>query len=357
MGRVAWHWRRAFVDRGYEFIHIGPSQLGARYSPSLFPLLALRHFRRLEVRDPILLLHEPVAGLFIAFGHPAVVFSHGLERRAAAVEAGGNAAPTFVARICRWLTAPLWRLRSWSGDSGMRRASGVLAINQEDAAFAHMHYGVPWDRMMVFRNGVNPVGDVTPPSEAQRQTILFLGSWLRRKGTDTLAEAAAILHRRGLRLRWVLGGIGVDPAEALCSWPQELYADTEIVPKFAPHEEAALIQRCGLYVLPSRFEGQPLSLLQAMAAGRCCLASATCGQLDLIRHRDNGLLHEPGNAAELAQQIEECVTDPGVASALGARARESVRDRTWSAVSEEVVSFVEATATRGRPALAASPRA
>lgn len=349
MGRVAWHWRRAFVDRGYEFIHIGPSQLGARYSPSLFPILALRQFRRLKLREPILLLHEPVAGLFIAFGHPAVVFSHGLERRAAALDADVNA-PTLGSKICRWATAPLWRLRAWSNDSGMRRASGVLAINQQDAAFAHTHYEVPWDRMLVFRNGVDPVADAPSIDEAQRQTILFLGSWLRRKGTDTLAQAAILLHRRGLRLRWVLGGIGVDAEEALRSWPRELHADTELVPKFAPHEEAALIQRCGVFVLPSRFEGQPLSLLQAMAAARCCLASATCGQLDLIRHRENGLLHEPGNAAELAQQIEECVSNPELASTLGARARESVRDRSWSAVSDEVVSFVEAKATCGRPA-------
>lgn len=343
MGRVAWHWRRAFVERGYEFIHIGPGQMPAGYAPSLFPLLARRQFGRLGVRYPLLLLHEPVGGLFVGSGLRTVVFSHGLERRLAAV------APREAFRWRGMVTAPLWWLRAWSGDRGLRRAAGVLAINQEDAAFLHTHYGVAAERIMVFRNGVNPVVDPGPPTEAESRTILFLGSWLPRKGIDTLAAAAARLHRRVPGVRWVLGGTGAETGEVLRAWPRELQGGTEIVPKFAPHEEAALIQRCGLFVLPSRFEGQPLSLLQAMAGARCCLVSATCGQLNLIRHRENGLLHAPGDAAALAEQIEECVNDRALAAALGAAARESVRDRSWSAVAEEVVAFVAAIAATGAP--------
>jgi glycosyltransferase involved in cell wall biosynthesis len=343
MGRVAWHWRQALVDRGYEFIHIGPGQMPAGYAPSVFPLLARRCFERLRVRNPILLLHEPVGGLFVGRGHPVIVFSHGLERRAAA-----KAGPEEL-RWRRVLTAPLWWLRAWSTDRGLRRAAGVLAINQEDAAFLRVHYGVPAERIFVFRNGVNPVANPSPPSAAQCRTILFLGSWLRRKGIDTLAEAASLLHRRVPGLRWVLGGTGAAAEEVLRAWPRELHGDTEIVAKFPPSEEAALIQRCGLYVLPSRFEGQPLSLLQAMAAARCCLASATCGQLDLIRHGENGLLHAVGDAGELARQIEQCVTDSARAAALGTAARESVRDRAWSAVAEEVVAFIQGVGTPASP--------
>lgn len=341
MGRVAWHWRRAFLDRGYEFIHIGPGQMPAHYSPSLFPLLARRCFERLRVERPILLLHEPVGGIFIGRGHPVIIFSHGLERRAAVV-APPESSRSLAARVQRCATAPLWWLREWSTDRGLRRAAGVLAINREDAAFLSEHYRVPSERIMVFRNGVNPVPDSVPPTVEQCRKILFLGSWLRRKGIDVLAEAAALVGRKVPGLCWVLGGVGVEPETVLREWPRELHPATEIVPKFAPTEEVTLIQRCGLYVLPSWFEGQPLSLLQAMAGARCCLASATCGQLDLIRHGENGLLHAPGNAAELAAQIERCVTDPALATTLGAKAHESVRDRSWNVVAEGVADFVEA---------------
>jgi glycosyltransferase involved in cell wall biosynthesis len=202
---------------------------------------------------------------------------------------------------------------------------------------------------MVFRNGAHPMPDAPAAGEA----ILFLGTWLSRKGTAVLAEAARRVHTRGMRPHWVLGGVGVEKERVLREWPPELHEHTEIVPHFAGREEAGLFARCSLFVLPSFFEGQPLSLLQAMAAGRCCLASACCGQRDLIRHRHSGLLHTPGDAAGLAAQLEECLRDSALRARLGAAARETVRTRAWPQVAGEVVSFVEAMAGLSDAGLAA----
>ena len=342
MGRVAVHWRAALVERGYEFVHIGPAELSGNYARSLFPLLALRHFHRLGIRDPLLLLHEPVGGVFIREQRPAIVFSHGLEARGQRLLAHHEEAGAATSGLRRMTTAPLWKMRTWSAESGLRRASALLLINEEDAAYAHARYSVPRSRMLVFRNGVNPANDDGDAASRQSPvTLLFLGTWLKRKGVDVLAAAAKLVQQRGHAVRWVLGGVGVEAETVLAMWPRELHACTEVIQKFDPREEAGLIARCGIYVLPSYFEGQPLTLLQAMAGGRCCLASATCGQRDLITHHSNGLLHAPGDATALAAQIEECLRNPALSAALGSAARQSVEDRTWRAVSEEVVTFIE----------------
>ncbi len=342
MGRVAVHWRAALVKRGYEFVHIGPAELGGNYARSLFPLLALRHFHRLGVRDPLLLLHEPVGGVFIREQRPAIVFSHGLEARGQRLLAHHAEAGAATSGLRKLTTAPLWKMRAWSAESGLRRAAALLLINEEDAAYAQARYGVPRSRMLVFRNGVNPA---TAASVQGPITLLFLGTWLKRKGVDVLAAAAKLVQERGLTVRWVLGGVGEEPATVLEMWPRELHACTEIIQKFDPREEAGIIARCGIYILPSYFEGQPLTLLQAMAGGRCCLASATCGQRDLIRHRANGLLHPPGDAVALAAQIEECLQNPALIATLGSAAQQSVKDRAWRDVSEEVVTFIEKVAS------------
>ena len=113
------------------------------------------------------------------------------------------------------------------------------------------------------------------------------------------------------------------------------------MPKFPASEEQTLLSRAHLFILPSFFEGQPLSLLQAMAAGRCCITTNCCGQRDLIQDGDNGLLYEPGDAKTLASLIEKCMTSPSLRQTLGAKARASVSDRTWEAVSAEVVEQIE----------------
>lgn len=342
MGRVAVHWRDAFVERGHDFIHIGPAELGGHYARSLFPLLALRHFHRLAVRDPLLFVHEPVGGIFIRRERPAIVFSHGLEPRGKLLLAKTGEPGANPPGLRGLVTAPLWKMRAWSAASGLQRAAALLLINEDDAAFAHARYAVPRSRMLVFRNGVNPTSeDGSAAREQNPATLLFLGTWLKRKGVDVLAAAAKLVQQRGFAVRWILGGVGVEASTVLGMWPRELHASTEVIQKFDPREEAGIIARSGIYILPSYFEGQPLTLLQAMAGGRCCLASATCGQRDLIRHRANGMLHQPGDAVALAAQIEECLQNPALIAGLGSAAQQSVKDRAWRAVSEEVVTFIE----------------
>src|SRR6266436_4187467 len=80
MGRVAWHWKREFERRGYEFIHIGSSEVGRLPHPSLFPFAAYQACKRLGRAAAVLLVHEPASGLF-AKSSPTIVFSHGVERR------------------------------------------------------------------------------------------------------------------------------------------------------------------------------------------------------------------------------------------------------------------------------------
>jgi glycosyltransferase involved in cell wall biosynthesis len=334
MGRVAWHWRNALEARGYEFIHIGPRAVGRPVHPALFPYAAWLRFRRLGIRPAAFLVHEPAGVPFVAAGAPAFVFSHGLERRG--WEAALTSGPPIRARSR--LLFPLWRLRQ--ADFSLRHARAVLVLNRDDYAEVQRRYGRRPEDLFLFRNGVDPMPEAPRPATDVPPTVLFLGSWLARKGTATLVGAADLLRRRGTAVRYVLAGTGLGEAEVLADWPPELRAAVRVLPTFPSSEEAALYTGADLFVLPSLFEGQPLALLQALAAGCCCLASDIAGNRDLIVHRGNGLLHAPGDAAALADQIAECLASPGLRSGLGEAARRSVAGRTWEAVAGEVADFI-----------------
>ena len=167
--------------------------------------------------------------------------------------------------------------------------------------------------------------------------------------------AAERLRRRGVVARFLLAGTGAPEAEVLAAWPAELRGAVRALPSFPAEGEAALYSQADLFVLPSFFEGQPLALLQAMAAGCCCLASDIAGNRDLIAHRRNGLLHAEGNAAELADQMAECLASPALREELGQAARRSMAGRTWEAVAREVADFIERTLAPGRPRLDTGP--
>jgi glycosyltransferase involved in cell wall biosynthesis len=228
----------------------------------------------------------------------------------------------------------------------------VLVLNRDDLAEVQARYGRRAEDLFLFRNGVDPVPVSPRPAADGPPTILFAGSWLARKGTATLVDAADLLRRRGVAARFLLAGTGAPEPEVLAAWPAELRGSVRVLSSFPPDGEAALYTGADLFVLPSFFEGQPLVLLQAMASGCCCLASDIAGNRDLIAHRRNGLLHKEGSAAELADQMAECLASPALRDELGQTARRSMEGRTWEAVAREVADFIERTLGSGRPRLA-----
>jgi glycosyltransferase involved in cell wall biosynthesis len=78
-----------------------------------------------------------------------------------------------------------------------------------------------------------------------------------------------------------------------------------------------------------------------MEAGRCCITTNNCGQRDLIRHGENGLLHEADDAEKLAELIATCALDEDLRLRLGKTAKRDVQDRQWPRVSAEVVDRIE----------------
>ncbi len=88
-----------------------------------------------------------------------------------------------------------------------------------------------------------------------------------------------------------------------------------------------LLQQCWGFVLPSRWEGMPNALLEAMACGLPCVATRVSGSEDIISDGINGLLVEPEQPAEMASSLCRIIEDPDLAQRLGLEGRETVANR------------------------------
>ncbi|MBD2570886.1 glycosyltransferase family 4 protein [Anabaena lutea] len=340
MGRVAWHWKNEFENRGYEFLHIGPAETGRVAHKAFFPYAARRFYNQLGREASLFIIHEPASGFFLSFNIPIVVVSHGLERRAWDFELHGKYGSSQKLKLRTKLLFPLWRLHYC--DLGLKKANLLFMLNQEDSEFVQRYYHRDSQDIFLYKNGIYPYDLNETVQTNEPFTILFMGSWVERKGIKTLVDAAHILHKQGLFFHWLLAGTGLDHEAVLASWPKDLHPYLEIIPKFFVSDELNLFIRSQIFILPSFFEGQPLVLLQAMASGRCCITTNCCGQKDLINHGYNGLLYEPGDAEKLASLIQKCASDSQLRTTLGKNAKTSVQNRSWKEVSAEVVERVEA---------------
>ncbi len=110
-----------------------------------------------------------------------------------------------------------------------------------------------------------------------------------------------------------------------------------------------LLQQSWGFVLPSRWEGMPNALLEAMACGLPCVATRVSGSEDIISDGVNGLLVEPEQPAEMAQALHRIIEDTDLAQRLGQEGRTSVvHDYQLISVVKQCLEVYRCLLTRGK---------
>jgi len=180
-------------------------------------------------------------------------------------------------------------------------------------------------RIMTIANGVHPTPlDATDVRQELRlgshdQLIVAVGNLYPVKGHQHLVDALALLAHRHPTLHLAICGRG-ELEDALRSRARERgFAHLHLLGLRS--DVAAVLAAADLFVLPSLSEGLPLALLEAMFAGRPIVASDVGEVAATLDGGNAGVLVPAGNAAVLAAAIDDLLTHPARAAALGDRAR------------------------------------
>jgi phosphatidylinositol alpha-1,6-mannosyltransferase len=88
----------------------------------------------------------------------------------------------------------------------------------------------------------------------------------------------------------------------------------------------ALFERCAVFAMPSRDEGFGLVYLEAMRAGRPCVAALGSAAEEIVAAGETGLLVPPDDAGALAEALQRLLVDPSLACRMGEAGR-----RRWTA--------------------------
>ena len=148
--------------------------------------------------------------------------------------------------------------------------------------------------------------------------VLTIARLAPQKGLDLLLEAATLIKQRGINFTWLVAGDG--PLEAQLN--QQIAASSLPVKLLGRREDiGALLAQADVVVQTSYWEGQPLTLREAMQAGRAIVATDVGGSAYTLA--GCGQLVEP-QAGPLADAVVAVITNPQRRQSLEAASRAAV---------------------------------
>jgi glycosyltransferase involved in cell wall biosynthesis len=234
-----------------------------------------------------------------------------------------------------WRPAPADYWASWREECGLADA---IVVNSEWSREGLVRSGVPREKLTVIplayetpdigcrksaasaaASAVKEVGALRSyPEHFTRERpmrVLFLGQVNLRKGVARLLEAAKILRDEPVEF-WIVGPVQIANAETA--------SENERVKWFGPvtrKKTAEKYRAADVFILPTLSDGFAITQLEAQACGLPVISSRFCG--GVVESGRNGIiLHEP-TAACIADEIRDCVADPGRLQKLSAAARVS----------------------------------
>jgi glycosyltransferase involved in cell wall biosynthesis len=325
-----------------------PPRLRGRIRRFGFPALLWQHVRARQ-RGPrpfdVVNAHEPVAAalsvdLPLRRSFQLVVTSHGVERRAWELEKVRTVdRPSLRKRIVYPGTG------LWQSELSLWRADHVFCLNEEDRRWLVAERGQkPSSVTRIFPGALPIYADAAAGRDYGRGTkLLFAGTWRTNKGIHDLVPAFEALHRQRPEVSLTVLGAGFPEEHVLASFPEPLRPHVEVVTARGDEETAAVFARHDVFVLPSLFEGTPLTLMEALMSGLPVVTTATCGMRDVVESGRTGLLVPPGAPGSLARALEALVDSEALRRALGTAGSALARTRyTWDAVGEIPLRAYEA---------------
>lgn len=315
-----------------------------RFEALIFAIRLAKRIARQRGKYDVVNLHAPAGcayGLWRAMSHPAgappyVMTMQGSEER-------------YVQAMRRehrkgraWHFG--WKNRMWHRvyhqtmyDLSIETADYGTVANREAWICAELKYGRDAGLFWYVPNGVEECFFLPREyAEKSRLRLLYVGTWLDRKGVYYLADAFRLLAREFPTADLTVAGCFTPEEEVKPFFAPEVRERVALIPFVAREEMPGLYAEHDIFVLPSLVEGMPLSLLEAMAAGMPVVTTNTCGMADVVEDGSNGLLTPPADAENLAAGIERLCRSAALRKQLGQEAQRTMRRYTWERVTAQL---------------------
>jgi glycosyltransferase involved in cell wall biosynthesis len=204
----------------------------------------------------------------------------------------------------------------WMSKFIYQNADLIHVAAQNDKKIIHKNFKIDKRKINVRPNWINT--DAFKPYPAvKKERILFVGRLNQQKNISLLLNAISTT------------GIGLDiygageESDKIVNIANKINVDVNFMGRATNDKMPAIYNQYPIYVLCSKYEGNPKTLLEAMSCGCAVIGTEVPGIREIIIDGENGLL-VPGNVTSLNTAIRGLLANKSLCQRLGANAREYI---------------------------------
>ncbi len=192
--------------------------------------------------------------------------------------------------------------------SMLKRANVVLVLSEAEKKFINAHQTKIDVRIL--RNTV-PFDDVQKFERIQKteRSIIFFGRLHEGKGLNEIVRAMKILREEGQQFRFKCYGTGEMEESFVAQMTAILGEKFYFGGVVSGEEKWKALAGSDIFLLPSYYEGLPMSLLEAMAVGCIPIVSNVGSVSEVVENEVNGFLIEPRNPEQIVETIKRVLSD------------------------------------------------
>lgn len=218
-----------------------------------------------------------------------------------------------------------------------QQADRVFVISEQLAEYAQLHWGIPREKIALLPNCVDPenfmLGEIPAASDAK---LVYAGSLIGYEGLDTLLEACALLHGRGVKFRLQVVGHG-EAQKSLVALAERLALGEMVsfLGKLKPEEARAKVLEASLVCIPRKPYRvcqiiPPIKLVEALAMAKPVVVPDLPVFRDELAGGECAWFFRADDPMSLADTLERALNDRDLLVSMGQRAREhAVTRRNW----------------------------
>jgi glycosyltransferase involved in cell wall biosynthesis len=189
-------------------------------------------------------------------------------------------------------------------------------------------------KIVVVRPGVDTNFFRPKIEKRQKNRIMFAGRLVREKGVDLLLRI--IKHFESTDLKFVIIGSGEEKLAIDNFQKSSKITNLKVLPAQDKNQLLEEYQKSEILLLPSRFEGFPLTVLEAEACGLCVVACDVGDVKFLVRNNENGFICNRDDLNCLIDGIKQLTGNPELKEAVSKKNVLNMSNFTWEKSAEAI---------------------